>query len=231
MAKIILFGNQKGGAGKSTLTALCAGALSGDPFNQSVFVADLDQQQSLIKRRLADLKSFSDIPPYRLEAKTVAELLADIADLDQRFDFLFIDSAGKLDANLPGEHQEITKLLLLADILFIPILGGNYALDATIDYLKFALKIKARRPAERPLEIIGLVNMAEPRTLEDRALNEDIAEIRALIPSLRFMGTALNRYATFRSIDTISSLYEPNAQDRARANFSVWFAEFYELIK
>ncbi len=231
MAKIILFGNQKGGVGKSTLTALCAGALSGEPFNKSVYVADLDQQQSLIRRRLADLKSFAEIPPYRLEAKTVAELLADISDLDRRFDLIFIDSAGKLDANLPSDHQEITRLLLLADFLFIPILGGNYALDATLDYLKFAIKIKARRPAERPLEIIGLINMAEPRTLDDRALAEDLAEIRALIPSLRFMSTALNRYAIFRSIDTISSLYEPGAQDRAKANFSAWIAEFIQLIK
>lgn len=231
MGKIILFGNQKGGVGKSTLTALCAGALSAEPFSRSVYVADLDQQQSLIRRRLSDLKTFDGIPPYRLEAKTVAEILADIAELDRRFDLIFIDSAGKLDANLPLEAQEITRLLLLADFLFIPILGGNYALDSTLDYLKFAIKTKARRPADRPLEIIGLVNMAEPRTLDDRALAEDLAEIRAIIPSLRLMETALNRYAIFRSIDTISSLYEPGAQDRAKINFSAWIAEFYSLIE
>jgi len=230
MGKIILFGNQKGGVGKTTLTALTASALSGDPFLKSVFVADLDTQQSLIRRRLADLKNFSEIPPYRIEAKTVAELLADVNDLDKNYDLIFIDSAGKLDTNLPADQQEITKLLLLADFVFIPIPGGNYALDSTLDYLRFAMKIKAKRIG-RPLEIIGLVNMAEPRTIEDKILHEDIVEIKQMIPALRVMEQPLNRYALYRSVDTLTSIYEPNAQDRAKANFSAWITELYNIIK
>ena len=230
MGKIILFGNQKGGVGKTTLTALCAAALSGEPFSKSVYVADLDNQQSLIRRRLADLKNFSEIPPYRIEAKTIAELLADINDLDKKHDLIFIDSAGKLDANLPVDQQEITKLLLLADFVFIPIPGGNYALDSTLDYLRFAMKIRAKR-IERPLQIVGLVNMAEPRTIEDKLLNEDIAEIKQMIPALRVMDQPLNRYALYRSVDTMTSIYEPGAQDRAKANFAAWITEFYNIIK
>ena len=230
MGKIILFGNQKGGVGKTTLTALCAAALSGEPFKKSVYVADLDNQQSLIRRRLADLKNFEGIPPYKVEAKTITELLADINDLDKKHDLIFVDSAGKLDANLPIEQQEITKLLLLADFVFIPIPAGNYALDSTLDYLRFAMKVKARR-TERPLQIIGLVNMAESRTIEDKLLNEDIAEVQAMIPALRVMAQPLNRYTLYRSIDTLTSIYEPGAQERAKANFATWLNEFYNIIK
>ena len=230
MSKIALFGSQKGGVGKSTLTALTAAALSSPPFSRRVYVADLDPQQSLIRRRLADLRDFDGIPPYKLEALTLAELLGEVDRLDRDFDLVLLDVHGKLDAHLNADAQEITKLLLLADVLFIPIVPGNFSLDSTLDYLKTALKVKARR-ADRPLEIFALVNMHEPGTIDARLLGEEIAEIRAMIPALRVINTPLNRYATFRAIDTLASLYDPTSADKARANFREWIEELAEILK
>lgn len=231
MSKILLFGNQKGGVGKTTLTALTANALSLPPFSRRVFVADLDQQQTLIRRRLADLRDLDgdQVPPYKLEAKTIAELLAEIEELDRAFDVILIDAAGKIDAQHPAELQEITKLLALADFLFVPVIAGNYALDSTLDYLRLAFKIKARRP-ERPLEVIAVVNMAELQTIDARQLSEELAEIRAMIPALRVMKTPLHRYSAFRAIDTLTSLYIPGKVDKARANFRQWIEELVKII-
>lgn len=231
MSKIILFGNQKGGVGKSTLTAMAAAALSAEPFSRAVYVADVDPQQSLIRRRLADLRAVDLIPAFKIEFKTLSQLLAEIDQLDQGNDYIFVDAPGKLDNNLPADQQEITKILLLADFLFIPIVPGNFSLDATLDYLKIALRAKARRE-ERPLEIVALVNMAEPRTLDDRFLYEELDDLRAVtMGNIKFMATRLNRYALFRAADTLGSLYEAGSADKAKANFSEWIEEFIEITQ
>ena len=72
---------------------------------------------------------------------------------------------------------------------------------------------------------------AEPRQVEDRLLSEDIADIQAMIPALQVMVQPLNRYTLYRSIDTLTSIYEPGAQERAKANFATWLNEFYNIIK
>jgi cellulose biosynthesis protein BcsQ len=234
VSKIILFGNQKGGVGKTTLTALCANALSAEPFNRRVCVVDIDPQQSLIRRRLSDIQNSEVIPPYPLEAKTFAQLQKELPELDQAHDLVFVDAAGKLDAYLPTDQQEITKLLFYADFLFVPIVPGNFSLDATLDYLKLALKIKAKRQ-ERPLAIVALVNMGEPRTIDDRYLAEEIGELTALT-NIEAMTIPLNRYALYRATDTLTSFYDVSAGypggsvDRARANFADWITEFNQII-
>jgi chromosome partitioning protein len=227
MGKIIVFGNQKGGVGKTTLTAMAATALAQAPFKRSVFVADVDRQQSLIRRRLGDIQEENTIPPYPLEYKTIKQLLNEIESLDNNYDLIFIDAPGKLDMDLPAEEQEISKVLLLADFVFIPVVPGNYAMDATIDFLKIALKVKANRP-NRDLQIIGLVNMAEPRTLDDKFLLEEIDELKGI---MTFMENRLHRYVSFRAADTLESLYDAKTTDRAKQNFSTWLNEFIKLIE
>ena len=229
MSKIITFANQKGGVGKSTLTSLTATALAQPPFNYSVFVADVDQQQSLARRRLNDLKNSERIPPYKLEFKTMPQLLGELEEIDKAHDFVFIDAPGKLDASLPADRQEITKVLLIADYLFIPIVPGNYTMEATLDFLKVALRIKAQRK-ERPLDVYALVNMAEPRTIDDVFLREELEELKALI-NISTMEAPLNRYTLYRAADTLESIYEADSKDKAKAKFAEWLEEFISLIK
>lgn len=232
MSKIITFGNQKGGVGKTTLTCLCANALSLPPFSRRVLVADCDTQQSIARRRLADLKNTPDIlPPYKVEFLTLAELKRDASTLDKANDFVFLDVPGKLDTGQAAEEQEAAVFLAYSDFLFIPFVPGNYALEATLDYLKPALKLKARRAATpRPLEVIGLVNLYERRTLDDKFLLEEIDELKALV-NIRFMETHLNRYALFRNVDTLTTFYEPDSADKARVNFSDFLNEFLQITK
>lgn len=228
MAKIILIGTQKGGTGKSTVTTLLANALAAEPFKKRVFVADCDPQQSVIKRRLADVRTFEAVPPYKIEAKNLAELKADAQMIDAQNDYLFLDVAGRLDASKPADEQETTRFLAFADFLFVPFVAGNFAFESSLDYLKAALKIRAARASTaRPLQIFGFVNMAEPRTADDRHLADEIAEFSALV-SLPFMAARLNRYATFRATDTLASSYNPNG-DKAQKNLAAFADEFFKI--
>lgn len=232
MSKIVTFGGQKGGVGKTTLTCLCANALAAPPFNMRVFVADADRQQSISRRRLVDLQQAVDlIPPYPVAFMTLPELVRDLPDLDKKHDFIFLDVPGQLDISKAATDQEAAALLAFTDLLFIPFVPGNYALEATLEYLKTALRLKASRAnTPRPLEVVGMVNLFEVRTLDDRYLLEELEELKALV-NVRFMFTHLNRYALFRNTDTLTSFYEPDSNDKARGNFTAWLDEFLSILK
>lgn len=233
MSKIIMFGNQKGGVGKTTLTCLCANTLSAPPFSESVVAVDADKQQSIVKRRLADLQYFDGETPYPVSQMTIGDFQNEkrgVYKLVEDYDYVFVDVAGKLDTNVSVEEQEITKFLQYVHYLFIPFVPGNYSLESTTDYLKTVLKLKAKRDkAGRPLEIIGFVNMSETNTLDDRFLLEELEELKVMI-NIRWMDAPLNRYALFRNVDTLSSFYAPQSKDRGAMNFTKWFDEFQKII-
>lgn len=228
-----MFGNQKGGVGKTTLTCLCANALSSKPFSENVAVVDADKQQSIVKRRLADLQYFDGETPYQVSQMTIGDFQnknRGIYKLVQDHNIVLVDVAGKLDTNVGVEEQEITKYLQYVHYLFIPFVPGNYSLESTTDYLKTVLKLKAQRDkAGRPLEIVGFVNMSESQTLDDRFLMEEMEELKVMI-NIRWMEASLNRYALFRNVDTLTSFYAPQSKDRAAANFTKWFNEFNKII-
>jgi len=231
MSKIVMFGNQKGGVGKTTLTALCANALSSPPFNKSVLVIDADKQQSIIKRRLSDVQSSDQETPYKVEFMTVADFVKNIRDVASNYEFILIDAAGKLDNNLHVDQQEIINFLVYVDYLFIPFVPGNYSLESTLDYLKIVLKLRVKRKdMSRPLEVIGFVNMYERRTLDDKFLMEELEELQGMI-NIDFMESKLSRYALFRNTDTLTSFYDDSeTRDKAIRNFSKWFNEFLKKV-
>ena len=153
-----------------------------------------------------------------------------IYDLDKRYEYIFVDVPGKLDNNLPVEQQEITKYLQVTDYLFIPFLPGGLQMEATLEFIKIAIKIRSQRKKDkRPLHLYGFVNMFEQRTLDDRFLLEEIEELRDMI-NIHFMESKLNRYTIYRNTDTLGSFYLDDPKGKAEQNFKTWFNEFYKII-
>lgn len=231
MATIIAFGNQKGGTGKSTTTCLAANALSQPPFNRRVFVADCDQQQSIIRRRLSDQQFTNDIPPYQVAYKTLAEFQRDIQAIDKDNDVVFVDLPGRIDIARDADQQEITRFLQYVDFLFIPFVAGNFVIDSTIAYLRAAMLIRdARKSKPRPLHIVGFINMHRDRTREGAALQQEV-ETLSLRTGIDVMKSRLNNYALFSKVDTFTTFYDPKSNDKATANLTAWIHELNQLIK
>ncbi|MFK7979443.1 MAG: ParA family protein [Saprospiraceae bacterium] len=234
MSKIIIFANQKGGVGKSTCTLLAANALSQAPFENSVFIVDADKQRSIARRRMADLQVYDEESPYQVQQMTVKDFLNEktgIYKLDNDYDYVFIDVPGKLDNNLPIGQQEITKYLQFVDYLFIPFVPGAFQMDATMDFLKIAMKVKSQRKGKgRDLNIYGFINLFEQRTLDDKFLLEEIEELQTMI-NVGFMENKLNRYALYRNTNTLISFYEKEPKVKAEKNFKNWFTEFNKIIR
>jgi cellulose biosynthesis protein BcsQ len=230
MSKILIFGNQKGGVGKSTITCLSANALANAPFNLKVCVIDNDKQSSISEARSFDAENYGDRPaPYDVLKMDIAELQKNIQELDEKYDIILIDTAGRLDAEAPIENQEITKALMYADYLFLPFKAGNFNLDATLQYLKFILQLQTQRQnGSRPLAAFGFVNMYRTRSKSNEFLVGEIKHLKE--GGVNFMVNRLGHYAAFEEIDTYTSLYDEDTNNPARLNFTVWLNELVKLI-
>ena len=230
MAKFIIFGNQKGGIGKTTLAVLTATGLSFPPFNKKILLIDNDNQKSVVRLRQYDEENYEEKAPYSIIDMTYKEIVKSIKDIDENYDYVFIDTPGKLDAELPPEEQEVTKVLMLTDYLFMPFKAGVLNLDATTDYVKILLKIQQlRKETNRPLTILGVVNFYKERSRINQELKEELKYLKENI-GLNFMKSSLKQYTAFEYLDTYKSLYSPNSKEVAKVNFSTFLNELYRLI-
>lgn len=232
MAKILMFGNQKDGVGKTQISIMTATALSQKPFNLKTCIIDTDNQKSVVGIRKLDLKAYqTENVPFEVFNYKVADMQNIIGQLDKEFDIIIVDAAGKLDTDQPIESQEITKILMYVDCLFIPFVAGNHNLDATIQYFEFVRQVqKLRQLQARNLTVQGFINMHRSRSRANTFLIEDIETLQES-ESLEIMKTALNDYALFREADTITTIYDPLSNDPSKANFSTFINELVSIIQ
>jgi chromosome partitioning protein len=229
MSKIIAFGNQKGGVGKTTCTVLVANSLSQSPFNLNIIVIDIDKQKSLSTARELDLDYYEKPAPYKILSLDIETFEREIRNLDKTNDIILIDTGGRLDKD--NLSQEL--ILAYCDFLFIPFVSGNYNLDSSLDYLKFVLGIQSRRSSSsRKLNIIGFINKYRARSKARRQLSEEIEDLKK-VANIDFMRNNLNDYSLFSEIDTYENIYNENAspiREKASLNFSVWLSELFRVI-
>lgn len=230
MAKVVIFGNMKGGVGKSTTTLLTACALSQKPFNKKVLVLDFDRQKSLSELRELDKQEVENFS-FDIRSTTVKSFYESLDQLDKDFDYVFLDAGGILDNNLSFEQQSITPLLLNSDILIVPFVAGNFGTDATIQYLQNAIEVKNRKAkSDLSLSIVGFVNMYIKNRREDRQLSQYLDEL-ASETGLQIMRNRLGFYSAYRSIDTIRSLYKEKPKDSQELNFKLWIKELSKILE
>ena len=231
MAKIILFGNQKGGIGKSTLSILTANALADEAFDYKVLAIDNDTQRSIISIREYDQEIVEEENndfefTYDVKALTYNQIRDKIVDFDKEYDFIFIDTPGRIDLEQEIKQQEITKLLSFADYVFVPFKGGALNLDSTLRYAKLLLDIQElRKNTSRPLSLYGLVNFYRKNAITIQELNDEIEYLESNT-NIQFMKAKIKQYALYERLNTYESLYKKGrTSNKAKQSFSTWFEE------
>lgn len=204
MGKIIAFGNQKGGCGKSTGALLCASAAAADGL--SVCVHDLDPQGSLSKGwGWAEgvpftIKDLSPLPAKEYYRHVVAD--------EGEFDLIVMDLPGKLSKD--GLEEAATRF---ADVLVVPIEPTYFSFMASINYLKFALERAAERNASdpsHPLTVTCYVSRYRQGRKQSREMKWEMAKLNDL-------RTMLHPVFEYEAI----SKFDP-AKDRVGDPSSAW---------
>ena len=227
MSRVIIFGNRKGGVGKSTLTMMTATALSQAPFNKKVLVIDADDQQSLIKFRNEDVSDNLDAEPsYKiLSCLNDIERLYEIIQRAKKasHDYIFIDVAGRLD-------DFTKKVLFYVDTLIVPFQAGNFSLESTFDYIEFALKVSNKRKTNNMsnIKMLGFVNMYIKRRTHSRGAKEDLEAFEKYV---KVMGTSLGFYSAFMDANTVDSIYSSKSKEIAKLNFKNWINELIKEVE
>ena len=130
MGKVIAFSNQKGGSGKTTLSANMAVLWSNSGYK--VAVIDADAQKSLTHWIDARKKYYGDndigVTPFEFDIKNLSE---EIKQIKRKFDFIIIDSP-------PSITYETVQIVKSANRVFVPVQPSPLDLMATIPFLKLA---------------------------------------------------------------------------------------------
>ena len=167
MGKVITFANQKGGSGKSTLSANVAVLWSNSGYK--VAVIDADPQNSLTYW-LSERKKYYGaddigIDSYNFDIRNLSE---EIKKIKRKYDFIIIDSP-------PSITFGTIQIIKASKGVFVPVQPSPLDLMATLPFLQIA-----REERKKPLIILNRV-MSRARLTD------------AMILRLRYSGAKIAR--------------------------------------
>ena len=144
MRKVITFSNQKGGSGKSTLSANLAVLWSNSGYK--VAVIDADPQKSLTYWLSERKKYYGDddigINFYNFDIRNLTE---EVKKIKRKYDFIIIDSP-------PAITFETLQIIKASNGVFVPVQPSPLDLMATLPFLQIA-----REEKKKPLIILNRV--------------------------------------------------------------------------
>ncbi|MBE8714832.1 ParA family protein [Sphingobacterium hungaricum] len=136
---VILIGNQKGGAGKSTITLLLANYLC-EAHKRKVTVLDMDYQQS-VSSKFEKAKILENEAPYEVipaDLKHFPILLKVLTKNPE--ETVLIDLPGKMD------DDGLIAVILSGDLILCPFNYDEFSVDSTLLFAMVASKINNRAP-------------------------------------------------------------------------------------
>lgn len=155
-ALICSVAHQKGGVGKSTITAILATAIHSRT-NKKVLVIDCDYQGSLISLREKELeddkKSIVSAAAYPIVAEDPENIFESMGKYIEDYDIIFIDMPGNI------KQKGIIDLFLLTHIIIIPLVANELDVDSTIKFVEKCAQIREMKKEEgEDLRLMGIMN-------------------------------------------------------------------------
>lgn len=136
---VILIGNQKGGAGKSTLTLLFANYLA-TVRKRRVTVLDMDYQQSIASKS-EKAKILENEPDYEVIPSDLKHfpMLLNVLNKNKG-EIVLIDLPGKMD------DDGLIPVFLAGDMILCPFNYDEFSVDSTLLFAMVARKINNHAP-------------------------------------------------------------------------------------
>ena len=169
MGKVIAFSNQKGGSGKTTLTANIAVLWSNSGYK--VAVIDADAQQSLTYWLEERKKYYGEhdigIKKFNFDIRNLYE---EIKQIKRKFDFILIDSP-------PSITFDTIQILKTSDRVYVPVQPTPLDLMATLPFLNLA-KQEKKHPIIFLNRVMPRAKLTEAMILRLRYAGAKIARSR-----------------------------------------------------
>lgn len=204
---IIAFGNQKGGAGKSTLCALLANYLALEK-QVPVLVLDMDVQQSLMTLRNRDAVAQSDSQiemPYPIERMPLSEYVKYRKELNQSNVYILMDLPGTLnDAGLKTIIQD-------ADYIICPF---RYDFISVVSTLDFTEVVKVYAPQKMKNKEIFYV----PNIVKAQVTYEQQQKTNSLLSEKGVITSSIPDRVTLQRVKT--NALTPDQKDIVESTFS-----------
>lgn len=175
---VIVFANQKGGVGKSTLAVMYANHLSG-VMNKRVTIWETDVQKSIYDQRKDDILTWGeenmkyDVRYIQLDTLQNSESMMVDAKETFKNDIVIIDVPGNITDNY------IAPLLIYADFIICPYMYETKVLQSTTTFIKVLKKLKKMFQDVMKPKILYVPNNIDPRegTAEELKQRMQIDEI------------------------------------------------------
>ncbi len=184
---VILIGNQKGGAGKSTLTLLFANYLT-QVKKRKVTVLDMDYQQSISskaeKAKILENEPLYDVVPAEL--KIFPSLHSSLTN--RAGEIIIIDLPGKMD------DDGLLPVFAAADVVICPFAYDEFTVDSTILFAMVLRKINDRAPF-----------IFIPNRIKNTVKYETRSEIEKVIQRFGVIAPALADRVDFQRISTFQT--------------------------
>ena len=169
MGKIISFSNQKGGSGKTTLSANLAVLWSNSGYK--VAVIDADAQNSLTYWLEARKKYYGEddigITSYNFDVRNLKE---EIKQIKSKYNFIIIDSP-------PSITFDTIQIIKASDRVFVPVQPSPLDLMATVPFLNL-VKQEKKNPIIFLNRVMPRVRLTDAMILRLRYAGAKIARSR-----------------------------------------------------
>ena len=169
MGKIISFSNQKGGSGKTTLSANLAVLWSNSGYK--VAVIDADAQNSLTYWLEARKKYYGEddigITSYNFDVRNLKE---EIKQIKSKYNFIIIDSP-------PSITFETIQIIKASDRVFVPVQPSPLDLMATVPFINL-VKQEKKNPIIFLNRVMPRVRLTDAMILRLRYAGAKIARSR-----------------------------------------------------
>ncbi len=218
MKKFILSA-QKGGKGKSLLTALIANSLAID-YHKKVLVIDADEQGTLTDVRTED-QDYADEFPYEIHSIPVTKVVDFLDDLDSnQYDVVFIDMQGSIS------DEDLIEVLMEANLVLLPIVAQQADLLSDKRYIQTIKQIEEYKLTEQDIDfkLFAVINRKRG-WLEEKQIASFCQDIGVDMfeSTLRDL-TIYSRFNTYESY--VSS--ESKEIDKVRDEFKIFMDELVE---
>ena len=170
---VILIGNQKGGAGKSTLTLLLANYLT-SVHEKKVTVLDMDYQQS-ISSKYEKAKILENEEPYEIVSVDLDQFPVLLKVLTKNSDeTLLVDLPGKMD------DDALIPVIRSGNLILCPFSYDEFSVDSTLLFAMVTTKINKKAP------LVFVPNRLKPNVRYDTRTEVDkvLAKFGPITPGI-----------------------------------------------